>query len=139
MQLQENIEQSLSELQQKPRGLLAKYAKLSRFEDEILGPNKDLTNIDTEIKEAEEFLSEEQINIIRSIVTESEKMVDKSDTNGASTSSDASKWNNLKPTLKSLGLVREPSSLIGRIDEENSENEDLDDESDDNDDDDDGK
>jgi transcription factor IIIB subunit 2 len=67
IQLQENIETALNELN-KPRGVLAKYAKLTKFEDEILGPNKDVTNIDTEIKEAEEFLSEDQINLIKSIV-----------------------------------------------------------------------
>lgn len=81
---------------------------------EILGPNKDLTNIDTEIKEAEEFLSEDQINIIRSIVTTDETIAV---TDGATSSSkcssndkvepDNSKWENLRPTLRSLGLVRE--------------------------------
>jgi len=145
IQLQENIEAALNELQTKPRGIMAKYAKLTRFEDgkfnfnlhffiffssnfsfilkisiEILGPNKDLTNIDTEIKEAEEFLSEDQINIIRSIVTTDET---NTLTEGATSSSkcsstdkieaDSSKWENLRPTLRSLGLVRESLSVSG--------------------------
>ena len=33
IQLQENIEAALNELQSKPRGIMAKYAKLTRFED----------------------------------------------------------------------------------------------------------
>ena len=33
IQLQENIEAALNELQTKPRGIMAKYAKLTRFED----------------------------------------------------------------------------------------------------------
>ena len=99
MQLQENIEAALNELH-KPRGLLAKYTK---FETEILGPNKDLTNIESEIKEAEEFLSEDQINIIKSIVTEPDTYPSKS----SGSNNDNDKWNNLRPTLRSLGLVRE--------------------------------
>lgn len=78
--------------------------------------------------EAEEFLSEEQINIIRSIVTEaddgsatkeattsattaaatSSSGCEENPTETATTSSEAKtdsldKWNNLKPTLRSLG------------------------------------
>ena len=76
---------------------------------EILGPNKDLTNIDTEIKEAEEFLSEDQINIIRSIVTTTCSAEGEACTSKASdrVETDNSKWENLRPTLRSLGLVRE--------------------------------
>ena len=33
IQLQENIEAALNELQTKPRGIMAKYAKLTKFED----------------------------------------------------------------------------------------------------------
>ena len=135
--MQENIEQSLSELQQKPRGLLAKYAKLSQFEDEILGPNKDLTNIDTELKEAEDFLSEEQIGIIRSIVIESEKLIGNVSEKlegvacgsgcGSGGDDEASKWNNLRPTLKSLGLVREKLGCLVEEDAESDvEDDDLD-------------
>lgn len=105
MQLQENIEQSLEELQPKPRGIFAKYAKLTQFEDEILGPNKDLLNVDAEIKEAEDFLSQEQIDIIKSIVTERDASA-LAALAGTSASGDDSQWNNLRPTLKSLGFVR---------------------------------
>ncbi len=138
MQLQENIEVALQELH-KPRGIMAKYSKLSEFEAEILGPNKDLTNIDTEIKEAEEFLSEDQINLIRSIVTDPAVEGTSSKTvNGESTTND--KWNNLRPTLRSLGLVRETvpatnSNQTTENDEDSDdfsdEDEDLDDEDDD--------
>jgi transcription factor IIIB subunit 2 len=138
IQLQENIENSLAELQQKPRGILAKYAKLTQFEDEILGPNKDLTNIDTEIKEAEEFLSEEQINIIRSIVTDSEKLADLQTVSTSAINNWPgvengvnSQWENLKPTLKSLGFVRESpkNNENKRYDEQSSsDEEDFDDE-----------
>ena len=80
--------------------------------------------------EAEEFLSEEQINIIRSIVIEtddgsatkettttattaaattSSSGCEENPTETATTSSEAKtdsldKWNNLKPTLRSLGI-----------------------------------
>ena len=135
MQLQENIELALSELQQSRRGPLAKYAKINEFETSILGPNKDVTNIDAEIKEAEEFLSEEQISIIKSIVVETATTTTTatSATSSSSTSSNATaastsaaaaaeanselesssgdaddaRWQHLRPTLRSLGLVRE--------------------------------
>lgn len=140
MQLQENIEAALNELQ-KPRGLMAKYAKFAQLESEILGPNKDPTNVDSEIKEAEEFLSEEQINIIRSIVSDNEigQLPGTSGLQSATVAGkdddDSEKWNNLKPTLRTLGLVREPT-----IHEEShsSDDDDDDDEDDDLDDDDDG-
>jgi hypothetical protein len=132
MQLQENIEAALNELH-KPRGLMAKYAKICQFENEILGPNKDLTNIESEIKEAEEFLSEDQINIIKSIVTDPD-ISKSSDINiDGSKKIDNDKWNNLRPTLRSLGLVREFDSSKPN---ENSDSDDSlsDDEDDDNDD-----
>ncbi len=145
MQLQENIEAALQELH-RPRGIMAKYSKLSEFEAEILGPNKDLTNIDTEIKEAEEFLSEDQINLIRSIVTDPMVECTSSKTsNGETTTND--KWNNLRPTLRSLGLVRETdptttSSVTSENDEDSDdfsdEDEDLDDDELDDDDDENG-
>lgn len=119
IQLQENIEAALSELQ-KPRGILAKYVKITEFENEILGPNKDLTNIESEIKEAEEFLSEEQINIIRSIVTDNET---NESVSSVSKEGD-NKWDNLKPTLRSLGLVRDKMANQSDLDEEDDEEDD---------------
>lgn len=106
--LQDKIENALSDLN-KPRGIMAKYAKLTQFEDEILGPNKDLTNIDTEIKETEEFLSEDQITLIRSIVVDSSLKVipDK-----------------LTPTLRSLGFVQ-PTTSSNNIDILNTDEEEL--------------
>ena len=159
IQLQENIEAALVDLQAKPRGMLAKFAKLTRFEDEILGPNKDLTNIDTEIKEAEEFLSEDQINIIRSIVTIDDTHAATEATAVSTTASkapvdktadtlDNAKWDNLRPTLRSLGLVRErdvvsastslnasteeDTDLDSDDDEEDDENDESDDENEEN-------
>jgi transcription factor IIIB subunit 2 len=137
MQLQENIEAALQDLH-KPRGIMAKYSKLSEFEAEILGPNKDLTNIDTEIKEAEEFLSEDQINLIRSIVTDPviEATTSSKTVNGETTTND--KWNNLRPTLRSLGLVRETGATTSNVTSENDEDsDDFSDEDEDLDDDDD--
>lgn len=97
--LQDKIETALSELN-KPRGIMAKYAKLTEFENEILGPNKDLLNIDTEIQEAEEFLSEDQKSLIRSIVDDdSLKMLPE----------------NLRPTLRSLGLAKQSVTLSSDI------------------------
>ena len=105
-----------------------------------------MTNIDTEIKEAEEFLSEDQINIIRSIVTTDETSAL---TDGAASSSkcassdkieaDSSKWENLRPTLRSLGLVRETlnvsSSNLNASTEEDSDFDSLSDDDGDDDDD----
>jgi transcription factor IIIB subunit 2 len=102
IQLQESIEAALNDLQAKPRGLLGSYAKLARFEDQILGPNKQLTNIDAEIKETQEFLSEDQINIIRSIVGTTSKDLPVTVIPEIS--------ENLRPTLRSLGLVRETTT-----------------------------
>ncbi len=104
-----------------------------------MGPNKELTNIDTEIKEAEEFLSEDQISIIRSIVVGNEHFTDsKPDetqveaTTGSteakqnSTEIDNDKWNNLKPTLRSLGLVKEtPLSYEDDDDEDEDDDDDY--------------
>jgi len=110
--LQDKIDTALNELN-KPRGVMAKYAKLTEFEngksgcvclydgvdikifffvfEEILGPNKEPTNLDTEFKEAEEFLSEDQISLIRSIVVDDSIKIGIPDT--------------IRPTLRSLGLV----------------------------------
>ena len=76
-----------------------------------------LTNIDAEIKETEEFLSEEKINSIRTLVsgdlssfpsatdlTVSENQVTTSKRNG-----EEDKWSNLRPTLRYLAFVRETS------------------------------
>ena len=111
--------------------------------EEILGPNKELTNIDTEIKEAEEFLSEDQISIIRSIVVGNEHFTDsrpdESQIAAAIASAEATqnnteigndKWNNLKPTLRSLGLVKE-TPLLPPPSHEYDEEEDEDEEDDD--------
>ena len=114
-QLQENIEAALSELQ-KPRGIMAKYAKLTTFEDQILGPNKDLTNIESEIIEAAEFLSEEQINIIKSIVTDNSQ----SNLEQNVENFEENKWNNLKPTLSNIELLK------GDLNESDFDSEDLD-------------
>jgi transcription factor IIIB subunit 2 len=127
IQLQENIETALNELN-KPRGVMAKYAKLTKFEDEILGPNKDVTNIDTEIKEAEEFLSEDQINLIKSIVNESQMP---STSSGSDMLNEDDKWNNLKPTLRSLGLVNETNNLLKAYEMEEDDLDEDDDEEDD--------
>ncbi len=113
-QIAQNQEEitALNELN-KPRGVMAKYAKLTEFEngksgcvclydgvdikifffvfEEILGPNKEPTNLDTEFKEAEEFLSEDQISLIRSIVVDDSIKIGIPDT--------------IRPTLRSLGLI----------------------------------
>ena len=118
-----------------------------------MGPNKDTTNIDTEIKEAEEFLSEDQINVIRSIVTIGETsglpaITEGSESTATSTTAnlisdktsiDNSKWDNLKPTLRSLGLVREigAESTCVNLNASTEEDTDLDSDDDDDDDDDD--
>ncbi|RNA42394.1 transcription factor IIIB 90 kDa subunit-like isoform X1 [Brachionus plicatilis] len=114
--LQENIEAALTELQ-KPRGIIAKYSKLTSFEEQILGPNKDLTNVETEIKEAAEFLSEEQINIIKSIVVSE---------NNQSQAFDENKWLNIKPSLSDIEIVKEDSDVDSE-DLENYDSEELDD------------
>jgi len=101
--LQESIECALQRLQ-KPKGVFAKYAKISEFEEEILGPNKDTTNIELEIQDAEEFLSEEQISLIKSIVEDEANALSKSVANNASLIWNA---NALRPSLKSLGLCRD--------------------------------
>ena len=110
-----------------------------------MGPNKELTNIDSEIKEAEEFLSEDQISIIRSIVVGNEHYTDsKTDetevtaiaaTSAAAGSSgqqitseiDNQKWNNLKPTLRSLGMVKETPPPPPLSNDEDDDDEDEDD------------
>ncbi len=90
------------------------------FPIEILGPNKEPTNLDTEFKEAEEFLSEDQISLIRSIVVDDSIKMVISDT--------------IRPTLRSLGLVSNNDSMNENIintdddltteeDNEDSENE----------------
>jgi hypothetical protein len=107
--------------------------------EEILGPNKDLTNLDTEIKEAEEFLSEDQINIIRSIVTTDETSTISSAkcSSNDKIEAESSKWENLRPTLRSLGLVRETlnvsSSNLNASTEEDSDFDSLSDDEDDDD------
>jgi len=101
--LQEKIETALNELN-KPRGLIAKYAKVCEFENEILGPNKDLLNIDTEIKEAEEFLSEDQISLIRSIALDDIAPMQPMP-------------EHLRPTLHSLGLAKSNTALSENEDE----------------------
>ena len=76
---------------------------------EILGPNKDVTNIDVEINEAEEFLTTDQLNIIRSIVEDESKIVNVVDEQ--TPVAGANDWDadrlvrlGLRPTLESLGL-----------------------------------
>lgn len=115
VQLQENIEAALSELQ-KPRGILAKYAKLTTFEEQILGPNKDLTNVESEIKEAAEFLSEDQIKIIKSIVG----------TENQNQKFDESKWNNLKPSLSGIEIDVNERDHVSEVDSDDLENYDSD-------------
>jgi transcription initiation factor TFIIIB Brf1 subunit/transcription initiation factor TFIIB len=144
MDLQENIELALSELN-KPRGMYAKYSKLSEFEDKILGPNKDLTNIDDEIKEAEEFLSDEQIKVIKDIINPDEaksvESIEPSTSNSSCSNSEidvtSPKWNNLRPTLRSLGLARtshlKPLNEEEENEEENKNNLSVDTEHDEND------
>ena len=69
-----------------------------------MGPNKDTTNIELEIQDAEEFLSEEQISLIKSIVEDEANALSKSVANDASLIWNA---NALRPSLKSLGLCRD--------------------------------
>jgi hypothetical protein len=98
-----------------------------------------LTNLDTEIKEAEEFLSEDQINIIRSIVTTDETSTISSAkcSSNDKIEAESSKWENLRPTLRSLGLVRETlnvsSSNLNASTEEDSDFDSLSDDDDDDD------
>lgn len=90
-----------------------------------MGPNKDATNIDLEIQEAEEFLSEEQISLIKSIV---EDEVNGFARNNGATSS--SMWNasSLRPSLRSLGLGRDSTET--RSDEAEDDADEVDEEAD---------
>ena len=143
--LQESIENELKKLQ-KPRGMLAKYAKMAELEDgilnykyisrslfyyiffihlELLGPNKDITNIDVEINEAEEFLTTDQLNIIRSIVDDEAQIRINTDEE-----QEASEWSSdrlsnlgLRPTLESLGLRPKYTENSNDYDEEDHTNE----------------
>lgn len=117
---------------------------------EILGPNKDITNVDTEIKEAEEFLSEDQINIIRSIVgpisipqqqqqlrdeeptTSKLAVLDDTTTKRVLTEEEKEKWNNLRPTLRSFGFGRPNNARhTDDYDEDDEEDDDEDNDEDD--------
>jgi hypothetical protein len=77
------------------------FCKNNIFQTEILGPNKDVTNIDVEIKEAEEFLTTDQLNIIRSIVDDETELL-----NNDEATVETTDWDRLglRPTLESLGL-----------------------------------
>lgn len=68
---------------------------------EILGPNKDVTNIDNEIEEAEEFLNEDQMSLIRSIVVDDPLLKTLS----------AETLTKVNPTLRSLGFAKAASSV----------------------------
>ena len=57
-----------------------------------------MTNIDTEIKEAEDFLSEDQITLIRSIADVEEPLKNIPE--------------HLRPTLRSLGLAKQNNSSV---------------------------
>ena len=88
-----------------------------------------MTNIDAEIKEAEEFLSEEQINLIRtlvsgglsSVLSATELTVSENQATTSKPNGEEDKWSNLRPTLRSLGLVRERT-----VDDDDLDDEDLD-------------
>ncbi len=61
-----------------------------------MGPNKDVTNIDNEIQEAEEFLNEDQMSLIRSIVVDDPLLK----------SIPAENLTKINPTLRSLGFAK---------------------------------
>lgn len=96
---------------------------------EILGPNKDVTNIDNEIEEAEEFLNEDQMSLIRSIVVDDPLLK----------TLPAETLTKVNPTLRSLGFAKTASSVTFNdeleinSDDDLSSDEDSEDEFDDND------
>lgn len=87
-----------------------------------MGPNKDATNIDLEIQEAEEFLSEEQISLIKSIV---EGEANASAKSAEETPTTSSMWNAsaLRPSLRSLGLGRDSTDTRSDVPDEDEADE----------------